>query len=400
VTSASRAPARALHAMAASGAGGALVGGMNLQQTVAFNVDAGDPTYLFDLAKCPADPSVFAASASNHRVKVYDFETMKLTRALPARHTSRITGLSFGHTSPHLLWSCSEDPSIAMWDLRSGDCELVYDAAGAVPSCLGVSCDDAIVGVGSNLVEEDAPVLLFDVREAKHAHALVEAHSDDVTAVSFHPTAPGVCCTGSTDGLVNVVDVTQMPDEDEAIVQTLNSDSSVSKVGFFGPAAEYVYALTHTETFLIWHSTPREDDDEPELIASYDELREGLLADGVNVEYFVDAVYNSRDERLFLIGGTHEGDISLLHVNLDTIELAASLLGGHAATVRAVHWDFDNTGAIVSGAEDARLALWSDAPPAAPRGRGRAAAAGKMSAASPDGAAAPSKLSKARAMPY
>lgn len=34
----------------------------HLQRQVAFNVDAGDPTYLFDLASCPADPTIVAVS--------------------------------------------------------------------------------------------------------------------------------------------------------------------------------------------------------------------------------------------------------------------------------------------------------------------------------------------------
>jgi hypothetical protein len=36
----------------------------HLQKSVAFNVNVADPTYLFDLAKCPADPSVFAVCGS------------------------------------------------------------------------------------------------------------------------------------------------------------------------------------------------------------------------------------------------------------------------------------------------------------------------------------------------
>lgn len=171
------------------------------------------------------------ASASNHRLKVYNASTLRLTKALPPIHGGRITGLSFAHSSPHTLWSCSNDPALVMWDLRSGKAEQIYETDGAIPSCLAINCDDTIVGCGSDLIEEeDAPILLFDVRAAKYQHALTEQHSDDVTTIEFHPTIPTVCCTGSTDGLVNVLDLSQLPSEDDVGVQTLNTDSSVSKV--------------------------------------------------------------------------------------------------------------------------------------------------------------------------
>lgn len=105
---------------------------------------------------------------------------------------------------------------------------------------------------------------------------------------------------------------------------------------------------------------PREDDDEPELIAAFEDLRERLAENEIVVDYFVDAVYNAAAERLFLIAGTHEGNVELLHVNLDSIERAASLYGGHSATVRSVYWDSVNSGTIISGAEDAKLCMWAD----------------------------------------
>ena len=58
-------------------------------------------------------------------------------------------------------------------------------------------------------------------------------------------------------------------------------------------------------------------------------------------DYFVDAVFQRATDRLFLIAGTHDGNMDILHVNLDSIERAASLYGGHSATVRAVYWDCD-----------------------------------------------------------
>ena len=64
---------------------------------------------------------------------------------------------------------------------------------------------------------------------------------------------------------------------DDALVHTLNSESSVSKIGFFGPSHEYLYGLTHIETLLLWHAYEREGEDE-DLIADFSDLRENLAA--------------------------------------------------------------------------------------------------------------------------
>jgi WD40 repeat protein len=136
-----------------------------LQRQVAFNVNAGDPTYVFDLASCPADPNLVAASGSNHRLKVYDRSTLRVTSALPSVHSLRVTGLAFGKGSPHMLWSCSQDNKAFLWDLRTpGAAAQTYDVGTAVPTCLGVSCDDGVVGVGCEAVEGEVGVLMFDVR--------------------------------------------------------------------------------------------------------------------------------------------------------------------------------------------------------------------------------------------
>lgn len=82
--------------------------------------------------------------------------------------------------------------------------------------------------------------------------SLSESLGDDVTQVEFHPTADSMLCTGSTDGLVCVFDLAQLSDEYEALASVLNTQSSVSQIGFYGPAWENLYALTHIETMSLW----------------------------------------------------------------------------------------------------------------------------------------------------
>lgn len=43
-------------------------------------------------------------------------------------------------------------------------------------------------------------------------------------------------------------------DEDDSIATVMNSESSVAKVGFFGPSYQYLYCNTHIESLYIWNA--------------------------------------------------------------------------------------------------------------------------------------------------
>jgi len=79
-----------------------------------------------------------------------------------------------------------------------------------------------------------------------------ESHCDDVTQVRFHPDNFQRLLSGSEDGLCCIFDLTQMDDEDEALLMVRQTGSSVQKLGYFGPKSEYVWVLNRIETFSIW----------------------------------------------------------------------------------------------------------------------------------------------------
>lgn len=53
-----------------------------------------------------------------------------------------------------------------------------------------------------------------------------ESHSDDVTAVKFHPDKFNFLATGSTDGLLNSFNLLEA-NEDDALLYSFNTESSV-----------------------------------------------------------------------------------------------------------------------------------------------------------------------------
>ena len=88
----------------------------------------------------------------------------------------------------------------------------------------------------------------------KPLHIYTDAHSDDVSTLSFHPTLDHLLLTGAIDGLMSTIDV-RIPDEDDAILYTANVGASLSRVGWTGlPGKGWqgTYAITNMETVSVY----------------------------------------------------------------------------------------------------------------------------------------------------
>jgi len=324
--------------------------------------------FVYDIAvsRVP-NPTTIVTSSSKNSIQTFDRNTLAPLSELEG-HRDTITGIATGNTDSNLVWSCSEDQSVLLWDLRTNKPALSYKMTRTdlVPASCAVNCIDGAIAVGTNLAttkkHKDALLTIWDVRKTEPLTVFQEAHSDDITQVKFHPTNPKACASCATDGLVNFYDLGLVPatgdPEDEAIISTVNSDTSMSRIGYFGPNGEYLYGLTHHEEYNCWHATPREDENENECVVHFADLREAIAKQGVTVNYFVQNHYDAASQRLYLVGGTHDGQLLIFHVNQGSVSFAAALSGGHSATVRDVHWLPDNNG-IISGGEDGMLTLWS-----------------------------------------
>ena len=110
----------------------------------------------------------------------------------------------------------------------------------------------------------------------------IESHNDDVTDVQFHPTLPRCLLSGSTDGLVNIYDIS-ISDEDDALVQVQNHGSSISHAGFLSNSD--FFALSHDETFSIYHLNEQGDSTTEPPPTLFGDLRPKL-----DCEYVVEAI--------------------------------------------------------------------------------------------------------------
>lgn len=101
--------------------------------------------------------------------------------------------------------------------------------------------------------------------------------------------------SGSTDGLICLYNLETLV-EDDALYQVIKEDS-INKIGFFGPQYEYIYCLSHMETFSLWKFL------EGDKVFSFGDVRGDSEAQQMKVDYLIDCVYDEVGQRMYLVAG-------------------------------------------------------------------------------------------------
>ncbi|NXH41453.1 WDR89 protein, partial [Dicaeum eximium] len=332
-------------------------------------VPSEEPAYLLDIhtstAAQPGSSRFVAVSCSNRSLRVYDRETLRFLRDYGGQ-PGILSGVRFAHTCDSVVFSACSQGTVRCWDVRSATQEPVQVFSG-YPSnvfiSFDVSCSDLIVCAGTEKVEKDTFLVFWDARGITDCASATkeplgvysESHNDDITKICFHPIEPNLVVSGSTDGLVNVFDINK-DNEDDALVSTCNSDSSVSSLGWAGEDYKQVYCLTHDEGFCWWDMAQL-DTEEPITLLHVLDVRESVCAENHGLHYLVGGLYHEKAGKLFLIGGTSTGNIHLISCSTDGLSLVGTLCGGHSATVRSFCWSPTDE-SLLTGGEDAQLLLW------------------------------------------
>ncbi|XP_010782268.1 WD repeat-containing protein 89 [Notothenia coriiceps] len=318
-----------------------------------------EPTYLLDVALQPA--GLLAVSCSNFTIHLHNKDTLSLVGQYQG-HSGPLCGVVFSHTSPDSLYSGSADGTVRGWDVRRPGSEAVqvFKSGPSHNYCsFDLNCSDTLLCAGTEQVnDEDSFLVFWDVRKpgSKLLGVYSESHSDDITQVCFHPREKDRLASGSTDGLVNVFDLSR-GGEDEALLATCNSDSSAGSVCWSGAEFTQLLCLSHDEGLHLW-DLGQLDTDEPLTIFSTSDARGlPLLADGGGVDYLVGCRWLQEAQRLLVVGGKNSGDLHLMECDHAGLRLLRTLEGGHSSTVRCFLWDAAGE-ALFTGGEDAQLLLW------------------------------------------
>lgn len=168
------------------------------------------------------------------------------------------------------------DGLVRCWDARAQrGIEMLDPKANGISS---LACREQYIAVGTESLKEglgDVSVLLFDTRNPRQPiRQYNESHTDTVTQLQFHPAQPHVLLSGSTDGLVSVLDVNH-EDEDDALQQVLNPRSAVHCAGFLAHDEAYVVSTDEQYSIYTLAKTAAEDEELPPPI-QFGDVRDQL----------------------------------------------------------------------------------------------------------------------------
>lgn len=327
-----------------------------------------EPTYLLDIDASNTvqaeKGSLAAVLCSNGSVRIYDKEKLNVLREFSGR-PGFLNGVKFANSCDHVYSSCT-DGTVKCWDARIAGEKPVQLFKG-YPSNIFISfdinCNDHVLCAGTEKVDDDALLIFWDARMNSQGlsstkeplGAYSETHSDDITKVCFHPRNPSMVVSGSTDGLVNIYDIS-LDNEEDALVTTCNSVSSVSSIGWSGKDYKQIYCMTHDEGFYWWDLNHL-DTDQSLTCLSIQDVREVINVKEGSLDYLIGGLYHEKMDKLFVVGGTNTGKIHLMNCTASGLVHVASLQGGHAATVRSFCWNMQDD-SLLTGGEDAQLLLW------------------------------------------
>ncbi|KAI9591687.1 WD40-repeat-containing domain protein [Syncephalis fuscata] len=299
-----------------------------LQHSCTIAATTGEPAYIYDIHDM-GEQTLAVTTSADHDIRM-----------------QRVQG------TDHLLLSCGEDGLVALWDFRQNTKmpSQSYQSNICTPM-LALDQADTIIAAGTDLVEYDAYVLFWDMRSNSLVKQFSEAHSDSVTQVHFHPDNAQYLLTASMDGMLNIYDL-QEQEEDDVLIASANTESSIHRADFFGPSFEYIYCLSHMETLSLWKGEGMDP------LCLFGDIRRAST-DTTTIDYAINCQYDASSQRLFMLSGSNEGALHIHHVNLNELQHCTSFMsGGHSEIIRGSYWQ-PKSNYLVSGGEDGKLCSWS-----------------------------------------
>lgn len=287
--------------------------------------------------------------------QIAEFSAAKMTNVQTKKvHDSTISKLVVSETEPNMLFSCSNDATVKVFDPRKGlePVSVLKNARNLPFFSLDVS-NAGLIASGSELKQQDVELSIWDVRKLQQpCRSLIDGHNDDITAVKFHPTRPNVLLSGSTDGCVNLYDL-NIVEEDDALLQSINH-TSVHSANFLTP--DRLFVLTHMETLSLFDVASEDDmDPDSKVHSKLNDKDLGDLRERWACDYVVDIKAPN-----YVITGSYEAKslkVATFSNEFDALDNVRELAGAHGEEVVR---DVCVRGGIVwSAGEDSCVRVWT-----------------------------------------
>ncbi|TIA88974.1 hypothetical protein E3P89_02825 [Wallemia ichthyophaga] len=300
----------------------------------------------------PLDSSLAVSSQQN--VLLLDRANLKPRSIIP--HQSRVSKLIGCPHDPNAVASADFDGNVWLWDQRmNGDNAtnvLVKSTKGkkAPIQALALDSSSNALAAGTELVNDDASAIIWDIRNTKtHLRRYDELHSDDITTLKFLPN--NHLLTAATDGLLMYVDPS-IEDDNDASMGCVNVGSSIADAGLLSDGTIYAFTDMQSAAFYTLDS-----ENEIELQKDLGDIRQRSLDNRWDNDYIINIT--EIENNLVMFGGRSSGEFSIMtDLKSDSIQLERVMKGGHSELIRAVAFD-KQLNAIVSVAEDAKIAVWN-----------------------------------------
>ncbi|KAK7962236.1 WD domain protein [Apiospora aurea] len=331
----------------------------NLSCVDEFRYPGSDEVYVLDLVPLAQGPATISSDQ-----KLCAFNPLSLrpgpVTTLQTKHGNLTSAKAFDLVGS-VVCTAGEDGSVSLWDLRKDprEAEVARLTDNQAP-VLSLACSSTgfTVVAGTELKSSQASILIWDVRSTPTPqHQYKEVHSDDITELNFHPTNHNILLSGSTDGLVNIYD-TQITDEDEVVIQTLNHDASIHHAGFLNDTE--VYAVSHDERFALYNIA--EDQEKGSATNDFGDMRQVL-----NCQYIANVTAKANGAGAVIGAGTHENQMfEMVHLTKGTEwtfdkENSVGLPGAHSSEIVRSFCFYDEAQMVFSVGEDGYIKSWKAA---------------------------------------
>ncbi|KAL2708013.1 hypothetical protein KLU848_3430 [Kluyveromyces marxianus] len=291
-------------------------------------------------------------SLSNGSIHLMDWNNLKTISSIQCHESSindmKVINSDFDAGS--LIATAAED-GVKVWDVRSKSNVALLQNEKSSPF-YSLDSRHNLLACGTELKDYDAELHIYDIRNwSKPVRSFIDSHHDDITDIKFHPCDPNLLMSGSTDGYVNIYDLTQ-PEEEDALHQVINF-ASIHSCGWLAP--NRIWSLSHMETFAVHELNDKSNDMVEPKPLEFGDIREKWGCD-----YVID-VYPS----FIATGKSHDtrGELKIIPFQNERADVENALVIPDAhgnEVIRDVLIPKNSNNLLYSCGEDGYVNVWKE----------------------------------------